>query len=173
MYIRFLHGSIVFVQQKDDPFAVIARKIRRQRMQRIRSQIVLHIRRYLSEIFLFILIHAITVKQIAVTVIQIFDYLANLLSGIRKCGLLHAGKGEADDRIRSLQLPVLLFLPDGQACKIRSFPRISYREKMLQHAHRQGLAKAPGTGEQRDHILIFPPLPDEFCLIDIETIRLN
>ena len=44
---------------------------------------------------------------------------------------------------------------------------------MLQHAHVQSLSKASGAGDQRDHILVLPPLPDEVCLVDIETICLN
>ena len=32
--------------------------------------------------------------------------------------------------------------------------------------HESGAGPA---GDQRDHILVLPPLPDEVCLVDIET----
>ena len=75
-----------------------------------------------------------------------------------------------DHRIGSLQFLILFILPYGEPLKQITSPCIFLRKEAFQHAHIQGLAKTPGTGNESDIIPIFPPFSDEPGLVDIERI---
>ncbi len=170
-HISLLHGSVIFIQQYDCLFPIIAGEIVGQGPQGTGGHIVFHIRGHLSVGGPLAFIEAAALQEEVIFIVQIRDGLAHHLPGIREQPCLNIGKAQGDDWIGALELMVLtipfqgicpfrgifswnricpiggFILPDGQPFEQMSFVRKVHREEMLHHAHVQGLAEAPGAGD--------------------------
>ena len=102
--------------------------------------------------------------------IQFGEQLTDFLSRHLIVFLLHIGKGQADDRISSLNLSVVLILPDGKPLEQISPVLVIHGEKLLHHAHVQRLAETARAGNQCHAVSVFPPFLNEVCFINIKIV---
>ncbi len=82
----------------------------------------------------------------------------------------YRGKRETDHRVCALQLTVFFLTPYVHLHKQVTSSGIVDREELLHHTHIKSLTKAPGPGDQRHTVEVFPPFFDERGLIYIECV---
>ena len=138
--------------------------------QRCRRRAVRHIGgNLLIERPLF-LIEQITLKQILILVILLFNDPADTPSCLSEGILLDPREADGKHRPGSLHLPVLFILPYRKPFKQLSTSGILHGKKLLQHTHIQRLAKPSRARDQGYIVLRLPPLFDKIGLVDIEII---
>ena len=168
MDIRFLHRRVVLIQQNNHSSAVIPRQIHTHIIECRCGLRIAHMQIDLVVCFLLISAQQIPIQKIPVFFIYSRNLLFDLDFRFRKLICFHGCKTQKDHRICSLKFPIFSFFPNAKSFKQIAPDGIFIREKAVQHAHIQCLAKAAGAGDQGDFIPVFPPVLDEVRFIHKE-----
>ena len=170
MDIGFLHGRVVFVQQNNHLFPIIAIQKFRQLMKCQRRVHIPHICRLSEKQILFLPVQAVSFQQKRASCVFAGKKLYDLIPRIFIIVLLDIRKRKADHRVCPLHGAVFFLLPDEKSIKQVAPSRIFDRKKLFRHTHGQGFPEAARSGNQGNTIHVFPPFLDKGRFIHIKAV---